>query len=245
MCDEEIEPPVAVVIQECGPCVPQGLGRGYAGFPGHILERAIAVVPVQDVPAVVGDEEVGIAVAVVVAGAGALSPAMAHKARFRRDIGEGPVVVVAIQAVRGFFAPGKTSDPRSVDEEDIGPAVAVVVEQGHAASGRLQDEFLCGFASDDGPGCQAGRGGDIDVIGYILFGRPRRHQQPQYRGQDRESAAQCCFCSGFRGDAAWRSQGLRSPKAAGVSEAGPARPARRSFASFSRANLRPHSSALA
>ena len=65
-----------------------------AGFGSDVGEGAVAVVTVEDVLAVVGDEEVVPAVVVVVADAAALSPAAAGEAGFGSDVGEGSVAVV-------------------------------------------------------------------------------------------------------------------------------------------------------
>ena len=65
-----------------------------------IAERAVAVVAIEHLMAVVGDEQIDVAVVVVVAGADALSPAAAADARLRGDVGEGAVAVVAIQMAR-------------------------------------------------------------------------------------------------------------------------------------------------
>src|SRR3989441_5358441 len=83
--------------------------------------------------------------AVVVVGAPtrALAPAVAPHPCLFRDVGEGPIAVVAIEAVRGVGAAREAFQPRAVDEEDVQPAVVVVVKKGDAAAGRFEDEILC------------------------------------------------------------------------------------------------------
>ena len=55
--------------------------------------------------AVVGDEEVDVAVVVVVAGADALSPALAAESRLRGDVGEGPIAWLRYRWLIGASSP--------------------------------------------------------------------------------------------------------------------------------------------
>ena len=69
--DEQVEVAVLVVVEEGGGHRPQrpvvGVALREAGAPGHVLERAVAAVAVEQVLAQAGDEEVGVPVVVVVA----------------------------------------------------------------------------------------------------------------------------------------------------------------------------------
>ena len=86
--DEQIEVAVAVVIDESAAGVPavQPLSRcrGDAGLSRDVRERAVAVVVLQDAVAPVGDEQIVVAVVVVVADAHALAPAGARQPGFER-----------------------------------------------------------------------------------------------------------------------------------------------------------------
>ncbi len=53
----------------------------------------------------------------------------------------------------------------AVDEEDVGPAVAVVVEDGDAGAGGLDDVALVVLAAVDVADGDAGLGGDVDEPG--------------------------------------------------------------------------------
>ena len=59
-----IDAAVAVVIQPGGADRPAG--NLDAGFRGHVLERSVALVAIQDRPAVAGDEQVHEAVVIVI-----------------------------------------------------------------------------------------------------------------------------------------------------------------------------------
>ena len=78
-------------------------GAGDACLFADVGERAVAVVVIQHVFAVVGDVKVGPAVVVVVADADALAPAGVDEAGFFRDVGERAVVIVVIKMIRCGF----------------------------------------------------------------------------------------------------------------------------------------------
>ena len=69
------------------------------GLRGHVGERAVAVVVIQDVVAVAGDEEVVEAVVVVVADGDRRCPARARQAGLLGDVGEGAVAVVPVETI--------------------------------------------------------------------------------------------------------------------------------------------------
>ena len=74
-------------------------------------------------------------VVVVIADRDALSPSGAAQAGFVRDVGESSIVVVAVETIGGF---GRRSvQACAANDEDIGPPVVVVVEEGDAAGGGL------------------------------------------------------------------------------------------------------------
>ncbi len=92
---------------------------------------------------VAGDEEVEAAVAVVVAPGGAVTPVAEGNAGFFGHVGEGAVVVVAIEAVCAEVA-----------DEDVGPAVVVVIGDGHAEAPAVVGD--------------AGLGGDVGECAVVV-----------------------------------------------------------------------------
>src|SRR5205814_7108452 len=90
---EEIEPAVVVVIEPAG-----GHGPGSAALEpslfGNILERAVAAVAIEDVPAHTGDKKIRMAVAIEVARRDAHGVASAGHAGGRRHIGKRAIVTV-------------------------------------------------------------------------------------------------------------------------------------------------------
>ena len=63
--DDQIQPPVAVVVNEARACAPSG--ATHAGLGRNIGERAVAVVVIKNISTEVCDQEVDIAIVVVVA----------------------------------------------------------------------------------------------------------------------------------------------------------------------------------
>ena len=73
--DEEVEMAIAIVVDERAACVPARAFAGDAGFLADVGESSISVVVIENIFAVVGDEEIFVAIVVVVTDADALSPA--------------------------------------------------------------------------------------------------------------------------------------------------------------------------
>ena len=141
--DHEVEQAVVVVVEEGGAHREQVLRLLVeAGAGGHLAERAVAVVVVEHVRAGVGDEQVRPPVVVVVADRDAVRdvevPAL--ELRLGRDLLERAVAAVAQQAaVVGGVGPGVLRQLAAVRQEDVEPAVPVVVEERHAAAHRLRE----------------------------------------------------------------------------------------------------------
>ena len=153
--DEEIEPAVAIVIHEGATRAPPDARCGQPRPRSRILESAAAI-PVEHVLAVVGEEQVGPAVVVVITGAYARCPSGAPQARGLGHILESPVSLVAIQAVGGRGA-GSVRDflaraflqPCAAERQRIEPPVVVVIDERHARAVGLDDEPLAIDAAID------------------------------------------------------------------------------------------------
>ena len=99
--DEQIEPAVAVVVEETAAGAPAAAGARHAGLFGHIGERAVAVVVVEHVPAPIADEQIVEAVVVVVADAASLAPSGMGQPGLLRDVGKGAVAIVVKEVAGG------------------------------------------------------------------------------------------------------------------------------------------------
>src|SRR5579885_600353 len=76
---------------------------------------------------------------------------------------------------RGLAAGRKSLEPRAVHEEDVEPAVVVVVVECDSTSGRLQQIFVFVLAAEDSLHIQSGlachiQEADANIAGSRLFG---------------------------------------------------------------------------
>ncbi len=138
--DEQVETPVVVEVEPGAGHTP--LTAGNPGAFGHIVEAAVAAVAQQLVLPHTGDEEIDVAVVVVVGRGGAHGVAdTTHTGRLG-DVGETHLPIIPIETVRVV---GRALLERrglgAVGEENVGTAVAVVVEDSQATWCAL-DEVL-------------------------------------------------------------------------------------------------------
>src|SRR4029077_18883866 len=119
------------------------------GFFADVGKGAVAIVVIEHVLSVVGDVEVFEAVVVIVPHANTLAPAGVSQARLFSHIGERAVVIVAVEMAGGSFAGGEAFQFRTVHEKNVGPAVIVIIEDGDAGPGRLNDIFLRVFTTEN------------------------------------------------------------------------------------------------
>src|SRR5581483_2271431 len=113
-----------------------------ARFNRYIRESAIAIVVVEDSTIEIGDEEVLPPIIVVVAHGDAESPPAMRQPGLGGHVGESSIMVVAVQ-LAGVALPGTdVFDRRAIDQQDVDPAVIVIVECGNAAAHRFHDVAL-------------------------------------------------------------------------------------------------------
>src|SRR6202034_1051210 len=156
---------VLVVIDPRAASVPANFGAGLrkAGLFSDVGKCAVAVVARERVLAVVSDEEIVIAVVVVIADAAGLSPTGAVlEAGAFRDIGEGAVAIVLEETAVRLLACGETFQTPSVDQEHVEPAVVIVIVKGKTAAGGLEKIFVPAFAAIGGFHSQSRLLNDID-----------------------------------------------------------------------------------
>ena len=102
--------------------------------------------------AVGGHKQVDVAVVVVITSGDAHAESTAGNAGFFRHVGEGAVVVVAIQGVAKRFLGLEEIGRPAVDQEDVHPAVVIVVEEGAAGAHGFGEESGGGEGVFVGPG---------------------------------------------------------------------------------------------
>ena len=97
---------------------------------------------VEHVAAEAGDVEIGPAVVVDVAHGAAHGEAGRSDAGFGGDVGEGAVVIVMEERASGLLALERHLYCGRVGEVNVGPAVAVVIDDQDAAAHRFHDVLL-------------------------------------------------------------------------------------------------------
>ena len=113
-----------------------------------IGEDAVAAVAIQDVRAEVRDVEIDPAVVVVVAGAGAHPVLAMADARSIGHVLERAVAAIPVQAVPRLLRHRRIGERATVDEEDVDPAVVVVVEEQPARADGFDQVFVGARAVD-------------------------------------------------------------------------------------------------
>jgi hypothetical protein len=161
VADEEIVVAVAVGVEERRADAPARVTD--AGPAGHLLEGAVAPVPVEEVGAEGGHVDVGKAVAVDVADAAAVAVDGRRHAGGARHVAKGAVALVAIEDAVGGGAPAELGESEGVHEVEVLVAVAVVVEGQNAVAGRFQNVALV-LASRIGDDGEAGGGRPVDEL---------------------------------------------------------------------------------
>src|SRR5439155_2993891 len=146
--DEQVQMPVAIVVEKGAACAPlRVLAQETRPF-RNVRKSAVTVVVIENVLAPVHDKKVVKAVVVVVADADALAPAEAGQSGLLRHVLEGAVAIVAQQPIgRDRLSASQSS---TIHKKDIEPAVVVVIEEGRAATGSLDDVLVLRAAAVDG-----------------------------------------------------------------------------------------------
>src|SRR5882762_3417993 len=150
---EQVELAVIVVVEESGARAPPA--GGDSGRFRDVGERAISVVVVQRVAAVVGHVDIFEAVVVIVAHGDAHSVVVLRhsgEARLFRDVGKRAVGVLVIEPVRELPVGlvGELAvrhgivDLCAIDKEDVEPSIVVVIQQCYAASHGLDQVLVRG-----------------------------------------------------------------------------------------------------
>src|SRR5260370_885203 len=179
-------------------------------FLADLGERAVAVVVVQNIFSVVSDVQIFEAVVVVIADAHPLAPAGVSQSGFFRHIGEGAVVIVVVEVARRRFGGRQGFQFRPVHDENIRPAVIVVIKDGHAGARGFNDVFFCGFAAENYRSSETGflrhvgemhDGLCVGVLGLATFyslrterlheeksAKPKEARKPEKRGTERHQS---------------------------------------------------------
>src|SRR5688572_219426 len=149
-------------------------GRGNARFVSHVGERAVAVVTIENVRAVVCDVEIDKTVGIEIRRGHAHPKLAARDTRFMGYVGESSVSVIAIERV--FQRRRRREEIRwtTVDEIDVHPTVVVVIEKGAPGADGFGQLAICGLSVVVSPG-------DLAGLWWNLF---KDHREKQCKYED-------------------------------------------------------------
>ncbi len=168
--NKQIEMAVAIVIHERATSAkPRLVTQKTSGF-GDVGESAVAVVAVKRVLAEVGAKNVLEAIVVEVADADSASPADRMQTGFFGDVGECTVAVIFVEAIGGAL--GSAAEASAGENEQIHPAVIIVIDESAAASGGFDDVLFDFEVAVNYRSAESGGGGDVHEAG--VEGTPGR-----------------------------------------------------------------------
>ena len=169
--DEEVQVAVTVVIDEGRAGIPGGVIGGRFGNQSRlrrdVRKRTVAIIAVKRVLAPIGDEKVQAAIVVVIAHGNALAPTGSPQAGLIGNVGEGAIVVVAIEAVGGLR--GRIFKTGPAYDEDVQPAIAIVIQQRYAAGGCFRQILNVLLRAIDDGLRKAGLLRDVNQTGWPEF----------------------------------------------------------------------------
>jgi hypothetical protein len=103
----------------------------------------------------VGNEQIVPTVVVIVADTASLTPAGVGNSGFESYIRERAIAIIAKKVRCWLLASGKTLEAHSVDQEDVQPAIVVVIVESDTAAGGFEQIFVLMLATKDRLGVEA------------------------------------------------------------------------------------------
>src|SRR5262249_7304616 len=111
---------------------------------------------IERVLAKVADKDIVVTVIIEIADAHSLPPTRSSEPRFSGHVGKSPIAVVVIQMVCRCLARRHPIKPGTVDEDDIFPAIIVVIDEARPAPGSFKQVPVAMLVAINGLGCQTG-----------------------------------------------------------------------------------------
>src|SRR5258708_17416634 len=150
---EQMEVPIAVVVEETASRTPSRLLVPKTGGLGHVGKRSISVVAIETILPKIRAEDVLESVIVVVADTDSGGPSHRLQPGLFRHIGKSTVAIVLVKAIGCARRISVQASTRQ--QENIHPAVVVVVDESTATASSLQNIFLTLDTAVDNRGMQA------------------------------------------------------------------------------------------
>src|ERR1035437_1964513 len=156
---KQVRPAIAIVVAEGRSRCPSGIIAQACLF-SDVSECSIAIIAIQHYPAEAGHQQIGPAIVVVVSDDGAHCPTRIADTGLIRHVGESSVVIVVIKRASRLLPGKRHLYALGVGEVDIGPSVAVIIDESNASAHRLHNIFL--LWTRKMIELDAGRIGDVD-----------------------------------------------------------------------------------
>ena len=148
---EKIQMAIAVVVEKATARPPLPSRSRNARLLGYVGESSVAVIAVENVAAPVANEQVVESIIVEVANAATLAPSRMRESSLPGDVGEGAVAVVAEQIARRLCRSLGALKVRAIHQEDVQPAIVVVIEQGDAGTHFFHQKSFVRWRAGDIP----------------------------------------------------------------------------------------------
>src|SRR4051812_15814704 len=140
---------ITIVVNECTAAIPARCFLHQPSLGGHVAESPVPVVVVKRVLAVVADEQVFVTIVIVIADANTLSPSGTRETCLHGDISKGAIAIIFEEVTRGLLPLGKAFETPAVYQENIEPAIVVVVIERYATAFRLQQVFVFLYSAEN------------------------------------------------------------------------------------------------
>ena len=109
---------------------------------GDVRERSIAIVAVKYYSSVACHEQIRPAIVIEVPHDRTHGPAGITDTRLIRDVSKGSIVIIVVKRASCFFAGKRHIHALRVGKVNIGPSIAVIVNERNASAHRLHNVFL-------------------------------------------------------------------------------------------------------
>src|SRR5262245_17736143 len=159
--DKEVQVSVPVIIQKSAARAPACRFEHQPGALRDIDKTALSGIPVKVILSEIGHEQIIEAVIIIIGYTRALAPARPDQVRLFCHISEFSYFIIAIEVISGFLPLRETFESGAVDQENIEPAIVVVVEERDTTAGHLENKSLLSILPSHMPGCQSCPGRDI------------------------------------------------------------------------------------
>src|SRR5579884_689394 len=157
--NKQIKAAVAIVIDKGAAGAEAGLRIPETRFFRDFRKCSVAIIAIKRVLRPTGDEDIFKAVVIEIADSYSIGVAGVKQTSILRDVGEGAVAIVFIEPVRGIS--GRIAPTRTGQDEEIHPAVVVVIDEGGPAAHGLDNVIGAVRMAGNNDFFQAGLRGDV------------------------------------------------------------------------------------